>query len=94
MLFTLLGIVTDAKDEQPSKAKLPMLFKQLDSVTDVKDEQPSYLLLIDYQYFAVKKVEKWIYGFYTHSERVRFNVFNFYSYENYVCMLSNPLVLK
>lgn len=36
------------------------------------------LLLIDYQYFAAKKVEKWIYCFNLYSERVRFNVFNFY----------------
>ena len=54
---------------------------------------PSYPLLIDYQYFATKKVEKWIYCFNLHSERVRFNVFNFYLYENHVYNLLNPFVL-
>ena len=52
-----------------------------------------YPLLIDYQYFAIKKVKKRICGFSLYSERTRFNLFNFYLQENYAYMLSNPFVL-
>ena len=41
-----------------------------------------YSLLVDYQYYAIKKVEKWFYRFYLHFKRVRFNVFNFYLIKN------------
>ena len=55
-----------------------MVITELGMVTDVSLLQSENLLLIDYQYFAAKKVEKWIYCFNLYSERVRFNVFNFY----------------
>ena len=39
MLVTELGMVTDNKYEQPSKALSPMLVTELGMVTDHKDEQ-------------------------------------------------------
>ena len=40
MLVTLLGIVTEVKEEQPAKAELPMPITLLGIVTEVKEEQP------------------------------------------------------
>ena len=40
MLVTLSPIVTDVKEEQPSKAISPMLVTLSPIVTEVKDEQP------------------------------------------------------
>ena len=40
MLITLLGIVTEVKEEQPSKAASPMLVTLSPIVTEVKEEQP------------------------------------------------------
>ncbi len=38
MLVTLLGIVTEVKEEQPQKADSPMLVTLLGIVTEVKEE--------------------------------------------------------
>ena len=54
----------------------------LGSVIELRLLQSVYSLLVDYQYYAVKKVEKWIYGFYLYFKRARFNVFNFYLVRN------------
>ena len=40
MLVTLLGIVKEAKEEQPEKAPPPMLVTLLEIVKEVKEEQP------------------------------------------------------
>ena len=40
MLVTLLGIVTEVKEEQPRKAPSPMLVTLLGIVTEVREEQP------------------------------------------------------
>ena len=50
MLVTLLGIVTDVKPLQPSKAELPMLVTLLGMVTDVKPLQLEYLQLTVFQF--------------------------------------------
>ena len=39
MLVTLLGMVTEAREEQKAKAQLPMLVTLLPIVTDVREEQ-------------------------------------------------------
>ena len=39
MLVTLLGIVTEVKEEQPAKALSPMLVTLLGIVTEVREEQ-------------------------------------------------------
>ena len=40
MLVTLLPIVTEVKEEQPSKVLSPMLVTLFGIVTEVKEEQP------------------------------------------------------
>ena len=40
MLVTLLGRVTEVKEEQSEKALYPMLVTLLGIVTEVKEEQP------------------------------------------------------
>ena len=40
ILVTLLGIVTDVREEQPLKALLTILVTLLGIVTDVREEQP------------------------------------------------------
>ena len=40
MLITLLGMVTEVKEEQSSKARTPMLVTLLGIVMEVKPEQP------------------------------------------------------
>ena len=39
MLVTELGIVTEAREEQPEKALLPMLVTELGIVTEVREVQ-------------------------------------------------------
>ena len=39
ILVTLLGMVTEVKEEQPKKAALPILVTLLGMVTEVKEEQ-------------------------------------------------------
>ena len=39
MLITLLGILTEVKEEQREKARIPMLVTLLGIVTEVKEEQ-------------------------------------------------------
>ena len=50
--------------------------------SEAKSKHDKYLLFVDYQYYMIKKVEKWIYRFYLRSKRARFNVFNLYLMEN------------
>lgn len=59
-----------------------MLLSPSSNTTSFNAVQIQYSLLVDYQYYAVKKVEKWIYGFYLYFKRARFNVFNFYLVRN------------
>ena len=40
MLFTLLGMVTEVREEQSWKAPIPMLVTLLGIVTEVKEEHP------------------------------------------------------
>lgn len=48
--------------------------------------QPSNVLLVDYQYYTLKTVEKWQNRFCVDTKNVRFNVFNFWLHQNYIDM--------
>ena len=52
MFVTDLPIVTELREEQPSKADHPMLVTELGIVIEVRELQPPYLLLVDYQYYT------------------------------------------
>lgn len=49
-------------------------------------EQPENVLLVDYQYYTLKTVEKWQNRFCVDTKNVRFNVFNFWLHQNYIDM--------
>ena len=53
---------------------------------DVKLLQPENVLLVDYQYYTLKTVEKWQNRFCVDTKNVRFNVFNFQIHQNYIDM--------
>ena len=44
------------------------------------------VLLVDYQYYTLKTVEKWQNRFCVDTKNVRFNVFNFWLHQNYIDM--------
>ena len=48
--------------------------------------QLRYLLLVDYQYYTLKTVEKWQNRFCVDTKNVRFNVFNFWLHQNHIDM--------
>ena len=48
--------------------------------------QPWNVLLVDYQYYTLKTVEKWQNRFCVDTKNVRFNVFNFWLHQNYIDM--------
>ena len=54
MLVTELGIVTDFKPRQPSKASFPMLVTELGIVTDSKREQPKKTILFCFDELVVE----------------------------------------
>lgn len=43
-------------------------------------------LLVDYQYYTLKTVEKWQNRFCVDTKNVRFNVFNFWLHQNHIDM--------
>ena len=53
---------------------------------DVKLLQPENVLLVDYQYYTLKTVEKWQNRFCVDTKNVRFNVFNFWLHQNHIDM--------
>ena len=44
------------------------------------------VLLVDYQYYTLKTVEKWQNRFCVDTKNVKFNVFNFWLHQNYIDM--------
>ena len=48
--------------------------------------QSANVLLVDYQYYTLKTVEKWQNRFCVDTKNVRFNVFNFWLHQNYIDM--------
>ena len=48
--------------------------------------QGENVLLVDYQYYTLKTVEKWQNRFCVDTKNVRFNVFNFWLHQNYIDM--------
>lgn len=58
MFVTDLPIVTELREEQPSKADHPMLVTELGIVIEVRELQPSYLQLVVYQFVLIKTEEK------------------------------------
>ena len=48
--------------------------------------QSENVLLVDYQYYTLKTVEKWQNRFCVDTKNVRFNVFNFWLHQNYIDM--------
>ena len=52
----------------------------------VRNLQPSNVLLVDYQYYTLKTVEKWQNRFCVDTKNVRFNVFNFWLHQNHIDM--------
>ena len=54
-------------------------------VTETWGKAPN-VLLVDYQYYTLKTVEKWQNRFCVDTKNVRFNVFNFWLHQNYIDM--------
>ena len=48
--------------------------------------QSANALLVDYQYYTLKTVEKWQNRFCVDTKNVRFNVFNFWLHQNHIDM--------
>ena len=62
---------------QPEKQELSNEVTDEGIVIEVKPLQKENVLLVDYQYYTLQTVEKWLYGFYIDTNWQRFNVFNF-----------------
>ena len=80
------GMVIDVKPLQPEKQWSPNEVTDEGMVIDVKPLQPQNVLLVDYQYYTLKTVEKWQNRFCVDTKNVRFNVFNFWLHQNYIDM--------
>ena len=52
----------------------------------LKKENNRNALLVDYQYYTLKTVEKWQNRFCVDTKNVRFNVFNFWLHQNHIDM--------
>lgn len=62
------------------------LINQVLAELQVHKKHLMYLLLVDYQYYTLKTVEKWQNRFCVDTKNVRFNVFNFWLHQNYIDM--------
>ena len=58
MLVTEFGILMEVKELQPKKAPDSMLVTELGILMEVKELQRQYPLIVDYQYYILKTVEK------------------------------------
>ena len=70
-------MVIEVKPLQLEKQKLPNEVTDEGMVIEVKPLQLKNVLLVDYQYYTLKTVEKWQNRFCVDTKNVRFNVFNF-----------------
>ena len=71
---------------QPANANSPMVVTLLGILMLVSEVQSRNVLLVDYQYYTLKTVEKWQNRFCVDTKNVRFNVFNFWLHQNYIDM--------
>ena len=74
------------KDEQSEKTRSAIVFRLFPIFTSVSLLQSWNVLLVDYQYYTLKTVEKWQNRFCVDTKNVRFNVFNFWLHQNYIDM--------
>ena len=71
---------------QFSNALSPILLILAGRVKLVNPVQFPNVLLVDYQYYTLKTVEKWQNRFCVDTKNVRFNVFNFWLHQNHIDM--------
>ena len=71
---------------QPLKALLSIVVTLFGMLMLVRALQEENVLLVDYQYYTLKTVEKWQNRFCVDTKNVRFNVFNFWLHQNYIDM--------
>ena len=79
-------LILDEILSHPQKALLPIVVTLSGILMLVSDLQPANVLLVDYQYYTLKTVEKWQNRFCVDTKNVRFNVFNFWLHQNYIDM--------
>ena len=70
----------------PPKAPLSIVVTLLGIMMLTSDPHPTNALLVDYQYYTLKTVEKWQNRFCVDTKNVRFNVFNFWLHQNHIDM--------
>ena len=86
IVVTLLGIMMLTSDPHPQKAPFSIQVTLFGILMLVRQEQLSNVLLVDYQYYTLKTVEKWQNRFCVDTKNVRFNVFNFWLHQNHIDM--------
>lgn len=74
------------KEQQYKNVHVPMRVTPLGITILFKELQPENALLVDYQYYTLKTVEKWQNRFCVDTKNVRFNVFNFWLHQNHIDM--------
>lgn len=74
------------RDSQLAKALSPILVTPPEMLTLLRELQLLNALLVDYQYYTLKTVEKWQNRFCVDTKNVRFNVFNFWLHQNHIDM--------
>ena len=68
------------------KAQFPIVPVSVERMTLFNAVHPPNALLVDYQYYTLKTVEKWQNRFCVDTKNVRFNVFNFWLHQNHIDM--------
>ena len=79
-------LILDEILSHPQKALLPIVVTLSGILMLVSDLQKVNVLLVDYQYYTLKTVEKWQNRFCVDTKNVRFNVFNFWLHQNHIDM--------
>ena len=78
------------KTEHENESCSTMIFSSLMEGYNIKAFllwiQFENVLLVDYQYYTLKTVEKWQNRFCVDTKNVRFNVFNFWLHQNHIDM--------
>ena len=75
--------VSDLHPENVQHLIVVILFRILILLSELHSAN---VLLVDYQYYTLKTVEKWQNRFCVDTKNVRFNVFNFWLHQNYIDM--------
>ena len=79
-------LIWEGRFSQPRKALSSIVVTLFGIFMLVRDLQIANVLLVDYQYYTLKTVEKWQNRFCVDTKNVRFNVFNFWLHQNYIDM--------